>query len=649
MDKNKNSKKFFLNKNLKLIFFGGKGGAGKTTCAAAAALHVASSNPDKKILVFSTDPAHSLSDSFDQQIGDKETLIKGIKANNLYALEINTKKLLEDERQWYKPRIDKQLRESHQITLEREFMKRAWDLIPPGFDELMSLLKLNDLVEDKEYDIIVVDTAAGAHTIRLLELPEKQGWWLDRALELFSRWSRIPAGVSPKIAKRHIAPIIEIRDKFKTLDEGLKKLRALFRDSTKSNFILITIPEKMGIDVTTDMMDSLKHCGIAYDTIIVNYIISSTKCDFCASRRKFQTQHIREIHDKFSDCSIIELPLFPKAVRGKDLSDFSKVLFGGKHSIKNFKVKIQGAYKRTQRLKLPKDIRFLLFGGKGGVGKTTSSAATGIYMASDKKVLVISTDPQRYLSDSFDQKLPESNIAKVNEINNLYALEIDTEKAMNEFKKSHEEEIMQLVAKDIDVKDFLDFVPGMDEIMALMRIADLLVEEKYELLILDTAPTGHTLAFMELPDIFSKWTQLLMEIRIKTRHLMYLYKRNVKYKIDLFLEKLIRDAKQVKSILKDLTTNFIPVTTLDEMAINETEHLIKSLQSYQINVKQIIVNGLVSPNKCSYCASAFNLQQKNFQKLRERFRDFEIISMQLFPYEIYGIDKLKKFANALFG
>jgi len=649
------SQVFSISKDFRLVIFGGKGGVGKTTCYAAAAIYLAKANPNKKILILSTNPTHSLSESFDQQIGDEVTLIKGM--GNLYALEINSKKLLEKQKEWYKPKIDRLLKETYQVSLEREFIKNVWDLVPPGFDELMSLMNMSDLIKNNEYDVILVDTVAGAHAIRLLELPEKNKWWLNKALEPFAYMSRIPPGVSPKIAMRHMAPLIEVRDKFKNLNEDLEKLQLLLTDNTKSNFVLVTTPEKMGIDVTADMINSLKRCVVPYSTIVINYLIpKSVKCDFCASRRKVQMQHIQEIRNRFSECNIIEVPLFPKAIKGKDaLINFSKALFEGRYDIKISTPKIQGTYNITQKLKLPKNIRFILFGGKGGVGKTTSSAATGIYMAKQgRKVLVITTDPQRSLSDSFDQKLPESKITQVNDVSNLYALEIDTEKTMNEFKKCHEEEIMQLAEtakylKAESLKDFLDFVPGMDEIMALIKIAHLLAEDEYELLVLDTAPTGHTLSFLELPDIFSKWMQLLIGIRTKTRHLMYRYKRSVKYKVDLFLEELIRDAKRVKATLTSPATNFIPVTSLDDMAINETERLITSLKSHQIAVEQIIVNGLVSPNKCSYCVSAFNLQQNNFQKLRKRFHGFEIVGIPLFPHEIYGIDRLMKFANTLFG
>ncbi|GAF98151.1 unnamed protein product, partial [marine sediment metagenome] len=135
--------------------------------------------------------------------------IKGI--TNLYALEIDSKKLLDNEKAWYKPRVDRLLKEIAQVSLEREFLKHAWDLVPPGFDELMSLKELSYLVESRKYDVIVVDTAAGAHAIRLLELPEKYRWWIEKALEIFSYWSRVPHGLSYKIAIRHMAPLIEIR------------------------------------------------------------------------------------------------------------------------------------------------------------------------------------------------------------------------------------------------------------------------------------------------------------------------------------------------------------------------------------------------------------------------------------------------------
>lgn len=150
-----------------IVLFGGKGGTGKTVCAAAAGLYAAEHG--KKTLVFSTDPAHSLADIFCQSIGDEVTPIKG--EDNLYGYEIDAKRVLDEERSWWIPNVEKLLRDMSKRGLEREILQKTWDMPLAGVDELMALSKLIDFIEMKEFDAIIVDTAAGAHTLSMIGLP----------------------------------------------------------------------------------------------------------------------------------------------------------------------------------------------------------------------------------------------------------------------------------------------------------------------------------------------------------------------------------------------------------------------------------------------------------------------------------------------
>lgn len=179
-----------LKSGLQLIIFGGKGGTGKTSCAAATGTQMAKYG--KKTLVFSVDPAHSLSDIFEQDIGNRLTEIDGI--DNLSAIEIDAKQLLEELKEQYREAITQalsQILRGVDLPFEREVAKSIMDISPPGLDELMAISKLISILRTSKYDFVIVDTAAGAHGIRLMELPEVMEEWFAKALHVHDRLEQI--------------------------------------------------------------------------------------------------------------------------------------------------------------------------------------------------------------------------------------------------------------------------------------------------------------------------------------------------------------------------------------------------------------------------------------------------------------------------
>ncbi|MCG2770017.1 MAG: ArsA family ATPase, partial [Anaerolineae bacterium] len=147
---------------LRFIFFGGKGGVGKTTAAAATALYLARQRPEERILVVSTDPAHSLGDSFDQAIGGQAVPIEG----SLFALELDSERLLAEWKQECDPMITQVAERGTYFDAEdiNDFLL----LTLPGLDEAMAIMQIVALAEEGQYDRVVVDTAPTGHTLRLL-------------------------------------------------------------------------------------------------------------------------------------------------------------------------------------------------------------------------------------------------------------------------------------------------------------------------------------------------------------------------------------------------------------------------------------------------------------------------------------------------
>ena len=147
--------------------------------------------------------------------------------------------------------------------------------------------------------------------------------------------------------------------------------------------------------------------------------------------------------------------------------------------------------------RIKKNLKFILFGGKGGSGKTTCATATALHFAqaTKKKILIVSTDPAPSIGDSLDLEVG-NKITQVRD--NLWAIELDARELLEDFRKKNLEKIKTLILRgtyltEEDIEAFENLaLPGMDEVMAIIKIADLLKTKKYDLIILDTAPTGHT-------------------------------------------------------------------------------------------------------------------------------------------------------------
>lgn len=302
-------------KNLQFVFFGGKGGVGKTTMASASAVHFAK---DRKTLIFTTDPAPSLADSFEQKLSNEPVKITGIE--NLWAMEIDAKIVLKEFREEYGEDI---LDILHKGTyLSDKETEEMFELDIPGLDEVMGLKKITDFMDNQEYDLYIVDTAPTGHTLRLLTLPELLDEWIKFLASL--RWK-----YHYMVERFSGEKKIEKADEFLlTMKKTVKKVRSLLQDSIKTEFIVVTIAEAMGVLETEDLIKDLEKSHIPIGHIIINNIFPENKCDFCKSRRKNQEKYICEIKGKFKSFNISEIILKPEEIRGiKNLKNLARELF----------------------------------------------------------------------------------------------------------------------------------------------------------------------------------------------------------------------------------------------------------------------------------------------------------------------------------
>ncbi|MCG2769704.1 MAG: TRC40/GET3/ArsA family transport-energizing ATPase, partial [Anaerolineae bacterium] len=292
----------------RFILIGGKGGVGKTTAAAATALYLARRRPDQRILVFSTDPAHSVADSLGQPVGAQVTPIEPY--DNLYAYEIDAVQLWED--------FKKELGRDQEQSFRDEVASQMLDLIPPGLDELMALLEIVELAEAEEFDVFILDTAPTGHLIRFLEMPELAQNWLKAAARMLLKYK----------STMRLGKLAELVVKY---SRQVRALRQQLVDSAQTEFIAVTIPEAMAVAESERLLHCLNGLDIACRQMLINKVTqtwASTRGCPCAARRQEEQKIIRQLMAEHSDLHLAQVPHLPHPVRGiEGLSEFEEMLY----------------------------------------------------------------------------------------------------------------------------------------------------------------------------------------------------------------------------------------------------------------------------------------------------------------------------------
>src|ERR1041385_5826718 len=273
----------------KIVIFGGKGGVGKTTAAAAFALAFAQANPKQKVLLFSTDPAHSLSDSFDEEIGESKHGITGVE--NLDGMEIDPGKWFEDLKARYRTGTDEVFAwlsggSRMEIKFDREAMRELVELTPPGIDEIAALGTISDLLDSERYHTIVLDTAPTGHLIRFLELPQVALSWIRTFMKLLLKY-------------KDVMRANQVAEELVALSKSIKKVLALLTDADRCEFVGVAIPERMSLEETLDLAKSLEKLNVPLRKLLINGVVPVNDCKFCQSRRKMQDQVLKEFQTKF--------------------------------------------------------------------------------------------------------------------------------------------------------------------------------------------------------------------------------------------------------------------------------------------------------------------------------------------------------------
>lgn len=683
----------------RFIFFGGKGGVGKTSSAAAVGVHCA--DDGLKTLVISTDPAHSLGDALRLDLSDGS--IRKVDPDlELYAVESDTKEAVEEFRQL--------LASLNTADTVKEggnggaAGKGAWggvasklglqefsevlETIPPGADELIALVGVLELVQqekpDVHFDRVIIDTAPTGHTLRFLAFPDFLDKFLTQALALREKLDSA-RGLLGNVTKMFMGGgrKVNMND---ALEKAAKKVRVyrdkmielseLFRDPERAEFVVVTIPTVLAVEESKRLIQKLWDEGIWVRHVIVNQVLpesdDSTVTKYLNQVRKGQAKEISFATERIADeygLSVSLVPRFDTEVRGVyALEALSNVAF------KENRRKSYGLL-FDQKALAPDGSKsqFMFVGGKGGVGKTSMSASLAVKLASEGfKTLVLSTDPAHSLADSLQTSLKGGAPVPVDfPKGELYAMEIDTEGAITEFQTLAKDFVREGnrgvgvdLARKLGLEEFAGLLdnapPGIDELVALTQVMDLVKFGDFDRVIVDTAPTGHTLRLLSFPDFLDKFLGKVMRLKKRLDSAIDTL-RNVLGRKDS-ADAVDRAAQGVDRLrenmaaLRDLVadggrTQFAIVTMPTGLAMAESERLVRSLRKDGVQVRNLIINQVVpDATALKYVERIIEGQDRCIEDLRNagEEKNIGLTRVPFFDVEVRGVYGLRAMAGGMF-
>ena len=309
-----------MNKDVKLVMVGGKGGVGKTTCASAIALKLAMDG--KRVLVISSDPTPSLSDIFEVPIGSEE--VKITEKYALYGLEIASDVVLAK----WKERFGDEIYEviSTFANIDYDFVDYVGTA--PGIEEEYMLSFIIELVESDKYDIVVWDTAPAGHTLRLLRLPHLFLKHMEAAtkfyMNMYGYLEKLKDAVRLKASKRSL---LEIIGNWEALSE---RIVDFIRNEKLTKYLIVTIPEALGVKLTERVIAEFKENMLKVENIVVNYVVKDADCEFHKTRKAMQKHYLDFLENTYKDTNLVILNLTPQEVKGlESIAVISRALFSG--------------------------------------------------------------------------------------------------------------------------------------------------------------------------------------------------------------------------------------------------------------------------------------------------------------------------------
>jgi arsenite-transporting ATPase len=594
---------------------GGKGGVGKTTCAAALATRDALAG--RRTLLITTDPAPSLADALGTPLTSVPRRIR-LARGRLDAAEIDAAAAMA---RWMRGRA---------ATLRTIAVRGSWldeddvralmELSLPGLDEIAALLELARFGRTGRYDSIVVDAAPTGHTLRLLALPDT----LEGVAHAFEG-----------MQARHRAIVEALRGEWPG-DAGDALIASLYRDAVELREWLtdparvrvtwVALPEPMVVEETFDGLAALRRASVCVDRVLLNRMPArGPRCRWCDAERAFAAtnaarlaRRLRELDSRLTLSTVEAREREPVGVRA-----LAQIAEESSRPARRMAARRSA---RAIRSELPPPLRplpsapaaepdLLLVAGKGGVGKTTCAAAAALEIAArrtDLRVLLLSVDPAHSLADVLGTPLSDAPRAVPGGPRNLRVRELDPDATFQEVRRTYLNAVDRLFDRMRGRSSFdaaLDRAvlrqllnlspPGLDELAAILTMTDAIDgvdgPSAVDVLVMDTAPTGHALRLLEMPALLREWTKVLMRLLLKYESL------SGPGEIGALLLRLSRGLGRLQALLQDRRrTRVVAVTRTGRLPAAELRRLGSRLAALDIPVATLIVNA-VGRGRCVRC------------------------------------------------
>ena len=605
----------------------------------------------------STDPAPSLGDAFELTLSARPRRVP-LPKGRLSAVEINAASSL---KRW----LDERRATLESIAVEgtwldREDIARLLQLSLPGIDELAALLEISRLAGSRRYDLIVVDTAPTGHTLRMLAMPQTL---MDVAV-VFDRM-REKHRVMEEALRGAWRPAAE--DALVTeLVDTARQLADLLRDRSRASVSWVTLPEPMAIAETSDALEALEFADIQVSSIVVNRVTPRplSACGHCDSRRAFESIAVGRLRAPGDRILVEAMAVEPRGTRAlrrlaAQLVD-SVATLGKARAVRRWRAKPEGATMQPVDILQP-TLKLILSGGKGGVGKTTTAAALALSVAAkwpDHRVLLISTDPAHSLADVLGDDLSDRGRMLADGPKNLQVRELDASVVIKRIRARYTAAIDQVfdrlggggkfdAAQDRSVMQrLIDLAPpGLDELAAVLEITEVISGDapEWDLVIMDTAPTGHALRLLEMPALMQDWVRTLMSIMLKYEGVARLGD------LGELLLNLSKGLGRLRELLTDPgRTAFVAVTRPEALPRLETLRLVRRLKRLHISVAAVVVNA-VGRGGCEHCLTVARAQQRERVALARAVRTLKIPALVTTFARVpppYGVPGLEDWARS---
>lgn len=468
----------------KYLFFTGKGGVGKTSTACATAISLA--DKGKKIMLVSTDPASNLQDVFNTELNNKGVPIKGVP--NLVVANFEPEKAAGEYRETVLAPYRGKLPEVVLKNMEEQ-LSGSCTVEIAAFNEFSTFI--TDEKTSQEYDHIIFDTAPTGHTLRMLQLP--------------SAWSNFIS------ESTHGASCLGQLSGLESKKEVYKNAVSTLADKEKTTLILVSRPEISPLKEAERASKELQDIGVNNQILVINGVLEEHEDYLSDSIYKKQQKALMDIPEALKTIETFKIPLRPYNVTG--LENVRAFLKDSNIKYNNEKLSVNNISKLNDIIEslYNTDKKVIFTMGKGGVGKTTVAAAIAVGLTKKgKKVHLTTTDPAAHLKFVLD----EGHGITLSHIDEKEELEKYKEEVLSKARETMSEDDISYVEEDLRS-------PCTQEIAVFRAFADIVERSENEVVVIDTAPTGHTLLLLDSTQSYNREIQRSQgDIRESVRNLL---------------------------------------------------------------------------------------------------------------------------------